>query len=128
MGEKPTSVAEYLATLTDEQRAGLDTLRDAVRDVAPGVEEGISYAIPVFRLRGKPLVWVAAWKQHFSLYPLSAGMLREHAAELDGYETSKGTIRFPATQPLPVELVKRLVAARMAEMQLGSGKRPPHSL
>ncbi|MFL5541415.1 MAG: iron chaperone [Longimicrobiaceae bacterium] len=117
MGEKPTSVAEYLATLTDEQRAGLDTLRGAVRAVAPEVEEGISYAIPVFRLRGKPLVWVAAWKQHFSLYPLSAAMLRDHAAELDGYETAKGTVRFPASRPLPVGLVKKLVAARVAVLQ-----------
>ena len=117
MGEKPSTVAQYLATLTDAQRAGLDTLRGAVRSVAPEAEEGISYAIPVFRLRGKPLVWLAAWKQHFSLYPLSAAMLREHAAELDGYETSKGTVRFPAARPLPVELVKKLVAARVAEMQ-----------
>jgi len=117
MGEKPSTVAEYRATLTDAQRAGLDTLREAVRAVAPEVEEGISYAIPVFRLRGKPLVWVAAWKRHFSLYPLNAAMLRDHADEIDGYETSKGTIRFPATQPLPVELVKKLVAARMAEVQ-----------
>jgi uncharacterized protein YdhG (YjbR/CyaY superfamily) len=120
MGEKPSAVAEYLATLTDAQRAGLDTLRETVRAVAPEVEEGISYAIPVFRLRGKPLVWVAAWKQHFSLYPLSAAVLREHAAELDGYETSKGTIRFPASLPLPVGLVKKLVAARVAELQPGA--------
>ena len=117
MGEKPATVAQYRATLTEAQRAGLDTLRDAVRAVAPEVEEGISYAIPVFRLRGKPLVWVAAWKQHFSLYPLSAAMLRDHADEIGDYETAKGTIRFPATQPLPVELVKKLVAARMAALQ-----------
>jgi uncharacterized protein YdhG (YjbR/CyaY superfamily) len=117
MGEKPSTVAEYLATLTDAQRAGLDTLRGAVREVAPEAEEGISYAIPVFRLRGRPLVWLAAWKQHFSLYPLSAAMLRDHAAEIDGYETSKGTIRFPASRPLPVGLVKKLVAARVAALQ-----------
>ncbi|MFL5383262.1 MAG: iron chaperone [Longimicrobiaceae bacterium] len=117
MGEKPKDVAEYRATLTDEQRAGLDTLRSAVRAVAPEAEEGISYAIPVFRLGGKPLVWVAAWKQHFSMYPLSAGMLRDYAAEIEGYETAKGTIRFPASRPLPVELVKKLVAARTAEVR-----------
>ena len=114
---KPSTVAEYLATLTDEQRAGLDTLRDVVRAVAPEAEEGISYAIPVFRLGGKPLVWVAAWKQHFSLYPLSAAIHRDFAAELEGYETAKGTVRFPASRPLPVELVKKLVAARMVELR-----------
>ncbi|HKP74295.1 MAG TPA: DUF1801 domain-containing protein [Longimicrobiaceae bacterium] len=117
MGEKPTSVEQYRAALTNEQRAGLDALREAVRAAAPGVEEGISYAIPVFRLGGKPLVWVAAWKRHFSLYPLTAAILRDHADDIRGYETAKGTIRFSASQPLPLELVRKLVAARAAELR-----------
>jgi uncharacterized protein YdhG (YjbR/CyaY superfamily) len=117
MGEKPSTVAEYLATLSDAQRAGIDALRDAVRAAAPEAEEGISYGIPVFRVDGKTLVWVAAWKQHFGLYPLSAAMLRDHAAALDGYETSKGTVRFPATRPLPIDLVKTLAGARLVELR-----------
>ena len=116
MGEKPSTVEQYRAALTEAQRAGLDALRDAVRAAAPAAEEGISYAIPVFRLRGKPLVWVAAWKAHFSLYPLTAAILRDHADDIRGHETSKGTIRFPASRPLPLELVRKLVAARAAEL------------
>jgi len=116
MGEKPTTVEQYRATLTDAQRAGLDALREAVRAAAPEAKEGISYAIPVFKLRGKTLVWVAAWKQHFSLYPLTPALVRDHAADIDGYETAKGTIRFPASRPLPVELVRKLVGARVAEL------------
>jgi uncharacterized protein YdhG (YjbR/CyaY superfamily) len=116
MADKPGSTDEYLATLTGEQRAAVEALRDAIRAAAPGVEEGFSYAMPLFRLGGKPLVWYAAWKKHYSLYPLSGGMLRAHAADIEGYETSKGTIRFPASRPLPLDLVRKLVAARIAEL------------
>ena len=115
MSAKPANTDEYLATLTGEQRAVVESLREVIRGAAPGAEEGFSYGMPLFRLGGKPLVWYAAWKKHYSLYPLSATMLQAHAADIEGYETSKGTIRFPASRPLPFDLVKRLVAARAAE-------------
>ena len=121
MSGKPASTAEYLATLDAGQRAGVEALRDAIRAAAPEAEEAFGYGMPAFRLDGKPLVWYAAWKRHFSLYPLSASMLREHAAEIAGYETAKGTIRFPASAPLPVALVRGLVASRMAELREGGG-------
>jgi uncharacterized protein YdhG (YjbR/CyaY superfamily) len=117
MADKPGSTDEYLATLTGEQRSRMAALRDAILIAAPGAEEGFSYAMPLFRLGGKPLVWYAAWKKHYSLYPLSGAMLKAHAAEIEGYETAKGTIRFPASRPLPFDLVKKLVAARMVELQ-----------
>src|SRR4051812_46551671 len=115
MADKPANTDEYLATLTAEQRGVLEALREAIRAAAPGAEEGFSYGMPLFRLGGKPLVWYAAWKKHYSLYPLSAAMPQAHAADIDGYETSKGTIRLPASGPLPFDLVKKLVAARIAE-------------
>jgi uncharacterized protein YdhG (YjbR/CyaY superfamily) len=115
MADKPANTDEYLATLTGEQRGVIEALREAIRGAAPGVEEGFSYGMPLFRLDGKPLVWYAAWKKHYSLYPLSTAMLQAYAADIDGYETSKGTIRFPASRPLPFDLVKKLVAARIAE-------------
>ncbi|HEX5724361.1 MAG TPA: DUF1801 domain-containing protein [Longimicrobiaceae bacterium] len=117
MADKPTNTAEYLATLTGDQRAALEKLRETIRAAAPGVEEHFSYGIPGFRLGGKPLVWYAAWKDHYSLYPIGAATLQAHAPEAEGYETSKGTIRFPASRPLPYELVKKLVQARIAEQQ-----------
>ena len=113
-------VQEYLAKLAPKTRRELRRLRTIIREAAPGAEEHFSYGIPGFRLDGKPLIWYAGWKEHLSLYPITAALRKANAKALDGYAQSKGTVRFLLGEPLPESLVRRLVKGRVAEVRTRS--------
>ncbi len=112
---KPASIDAYLKPLPADQRAALQKLRKQIQAAAPKAEECFSYGLPAFRL-GRPLVAFAAAKHHCSFYPMSGLLIEAHQAELKGFETSKGTIRFSPSKPLPAALVRKLVKARLAEL------------
>jgi uncharacterized protein YdhG (YjbR/CyaY superfamily) len=117
------SIDEYLAALNAEQRAALEKLRKIIRDAAPNAEECISYQLAAFRHDGRMLVALGATTNHCALYLMSTTAMGPYRAELEDYDTSKGTIRFPADKPLPAALVRKLVKVRIAE-NASTGRKP----
>ena len=109
-------VQAYLAALPPRARTALKQVRAGIRAAAPDAVEAFSYGIPAFRFNGRPLVWYAAWQHHASLYPITTKVRRALAPALRGYETSKGTVRFPLDAPMPAALIKRFVKVRLSEV------------
>jgi len=112
----------YLLELSADKRATLEKVRRAIRAAAPEAEEGMSYGMPAF-IQGKSIAGYAAGANHCAYYPMSGKITAALAAELEGYETSKGAIRFPIGKPLPATLIRKLVKARLAEIEAEAGKR-----
>jgi uncharacterized protein YdhG (YjbR/CyaY superfamily) len=113
----PKSVDEYLGRVPEPARSTLNQVRRTIRSVVPAqATEAISYGIPMFKYQGL-LVGFAAFSKHCSLFPTSMAVMKAFKNELKGYQTSKGTIRFPVDKPLPAALVKKLVKARLAEKE-----------
>jgi uncharacterized protein YdhG (YjbR/CyaY superfamily) len=105
----------YLAPLPADKRAALQSLRETIASAAPQAVETVSYGMPAFRYRGKPLIWYLAAKTHCSLFPGEAGVIA-HREELTGFDASGGTVRFRPDRPLPADLVVKLVRMRMAQL------------
>jgi uncharacterized protein YdhG (YjbR/CyaY superfamily) len=110
---KIKTVDEYLATFPKNIRDILEGLRKAIKKSAPEAEEVISYQMPAFKLKGI-LLYYAAWKEHIGFYPTSSATVT-FKKELSAYEVSKGTVRFPIDQPLPIDLITKIVKFRVQE-------------
>ena len=110
------SVDEYIASQPAAVQGILGRVRNAIREALPGAEEVISYQIPAYKLRGGRVLFFAGWKQHYSLYPVGERLVAAFRDELASYEVSKGTIRFPLSQPVPVKLIGRIAKFRVKEV------------
>ena len=119
---KATTIDEYLAALPADKRAALQWLRRHIRAAAPGGEECISYGIPAIRLDGKLLVHFGAAAKHCAFYP--GAVIEIFKAELAGYDTSKGTIRFQPDTPPPAALVRKLVRAQITRRAAARRRAP----
>ena len=108
-------IDRYLRTLDEPKRATLARLRDTIVAIVPDAEQGISYGMPAFRLRGKTIAGFAAFKSHLSYLPHSGSVIGQLAEDTEGYTKTKGSLHFPVDEPLPKSLVKKLLEARMAE-------------
>jgi uncharacterized protein YdhG (YjbR/CyaY superfamily) len=112
----PKNTDEYLASVPEPARNTLKRIRATIRSVVPPeATEAISYGMPAFKYKGT-LVWFAAFSNHCSLFP-TASVIEAFKDELKGFSTSKGTIQFPTDKPLPTALVKKLVKARIAQVE-----------
>ncbi len=119
----PSTVDEYLAGLPDDRRAVMEALRRTVKAAAPDAAETIAYQMPALRSHGGQfLVSYAAYKRHYSLFPASGAVVAALGKELTPYLAGKGTIQFPANEPLPLALVTRIVAVRVAENAERAGR------
>lgn len=116
-----SSIDEYLTTFPPETKKVLKELRALIRAAAPGVSERISYGMPTFDLNGRHLVYFAGWKNHIGMYPATAGIVAALGEELDTYRNGKGSLQFPLDQALPIELIHRILRARVDEVA-GSGR------
>ena len=110
------SVDEYIASQSEATQAVLKLVRRTVRNAVPGAEEVISYKIPAYKLHGTTVLYFAGLNQHYSLYPANEHLVRALRSELAPYKLSKGTIRLPLSEPVPVKLIERIAKFRAKEV------------
>jgi len=113
----PTTIDEYISVTPEPARSTLIRMRQAIHAALPEATEAITYQIPTFKYRGHSVVAIAAFKNHCSLFPMSGAVIEKFKDELERFHTSKGTLQFPTDKPLSAALLKKLIKARMAEIE-----------
>jgi uncharacterized protein YdhG (YjbR/CyaY superfamily) len=108
-------IDRYLSDLPEPKRTTLGGLRQSILAVLPQAEQGMSYGLPAFKVDGKTIAGFAAFKHHLSYLPHSGSVFPELCEELAGYEHSTGALRFSIEEPLPAELVEKLIAVRLRQ-------------
>ena len=119
--DKYASIDEYIAQFPPDVQEKLQEMRRLIKETAPAAQEAISYQMPTFKLHGN-LVHFAAFKNHIGFYPAPSG-IDAFEAELAPYRTGKGTIQFPLDQPIPAELVQKVVRYRVAENEARAARK-----
>ncbi len=122
---RPETIDEYIAGQSAAARPVLETLRRAVAAALPDAKEVISYRIPAFRGPGGIIVWFACWTTHASLYPVGELARARLGEEMAAYKMSKGTIRFPLAEPLPLDLIAAIARLRAEEVAARKAARAP---
>ena len=117
----PANIDEYIAGFPTNVQKILQRIRKTIQKAAPDAEEAISYAIPTFKLNGN-LIHFAAYKNHIGLYPAPSGVA-EFKKELAQYQTGKGTLQFPLDQPVPFDLITRIIKYRVTQNRATKKKR-----
>jgi uncharacterized protein YdhG (YjbR/CyaY superfamily) len=120
------SVAEYISGQPRTVQPVLRRVRETIRKAVPAAEESISYQIPTYRLDGEVMMYFAGWKEHYSLYPTTAPLVEALGQALAGYAMSKGTIRLPLDEPVPVRLIARIARFRAQEAQARAAAKASH--
>ena len=105
------SVAAYIAAQPKAMQAGLKRVRAIIRAAVPDAEECMAYQMPTYKVQGRVVIHFAGWKEHFALYPGAGHVVAALKDALKGYMVSKGTIRFPLSQPVPAKLIEKLPRA-----------------
>lgn len=118
----PTPVDEYLAAQPERVRPKLEQVRAAIRKAVPEAVEGIGYRMPGYKLHGKPLLYFAAFQEHYSLFAASGTFFATLEEELKGYELRKGTVHFSLDKPVPVKLIGRIARLRAAGITAAAEK------
>lgn len=111
----PTTVTEYIASVPPPARTALKQIRAAIKKAAPGITERISYRMPTFDLDGRYLLYMAAFKDHVSIYPATDSMMARYGEQLMRYRSGAGTLRFDPGKRLPLALITKLAKLRVEE-------------